>query len=414
MKHARRHSIRAIDPAVLKELAAGYGVQFLSLLFLIVQNLVLPILIGTEEFGRLSFVLASSALLYSFYDNGYNLLVMRKRELGAAFMRCKTELFALTALGYLAIWALTGGEDLVTPILVLPHAFVMTWYSYYMHVLLSERRMRAAAHFSLAFVALGFTLPLAFVSIGLPVMYAPVCSVTLAFAVARVLLSDMRLAKHFKRSLQPLRWGLRYRWALFLKQAQISIGTIVDSLVVWGGVYVITQAYGYNEGAIYRVAMSVLALMTQTIPIFKPTFLRLSRQTQGFARLTVVASLVGLGVGAAQWIFVWVAGEWILEFFFQGIAADIFTILIVLPLLPAMKVIIELQTVLLDFYNALSLLLLNILGSILIACAAILFHQGIEVLLVFYASFCLLNLVALFRVNQTRRSPRRDENIEHG
>lgn len=409
-----RQSRNAIDLAVLKELVAGYGVQVLSLLLLIIQNLVLPILIGTEEFGRLSFMLASSALLYSFYDNGYNLLVMRKRDLGAAFMRCKTELFALAALGYLLVWFLAGGEDMLTPILVLPHAFMMTWYSYYLHLLLSERRMREAVLFSLVFVAIGFTLSLVFVSIGVPVVYAPVCSVILTFVVAQVMLSDMRLAMHFKRSLQPLRRRLRYRLRLFLKQALISICTIVDSLVVWGGVYVITQAFGYHEGAIYRVAMSVLALMTQTIPVFKPTFLRLSRRTQGFAQLTVISILVVLAFGAAQWVFVWVAGEWILEFFFQSIAADIFAILIALALLPAMKVIMELQTVLLDVYNDLSVLLVNIMGSIVVACATFLYHQGIEVLLAFYASFCLLNMVALFQVNQTRRSPRRDEDIEFG
>ena len=136
---------RRIDLAALKELTAGYGVQVLSLSLLIMQNLVLPILIGTEEFGRLTFVLASSALLYSFYDNGYNLLVMRKHELGAAFMRCKTELFVLAGMGYLAIWSVTGGEDMLTPILVLPHAFMMTWFSYVMHLLLSKRRMRSGS-----------------------------------------------------------------------------------------------------------------------------------------------------------------------------------------------------------------------------------------------------------------------------
>lgn len=414
MKHVRRHSVCGIDPAVLKELAAGYGVQFLSLLFLIMQNLVLPILIGTEEFGRLTFVLASSALLYSFYDNGYNLLVMRKRELGAAFMRCKTELFVLAGLSYLAIWTVTGGEDMLTPILVLPHAFMMTWFSYVMHMLLSNRRMRDAALFSLVFVALGFSLPLAFVNVGVPVVYAPICSVTVAFMAARFMFSDMRLAMHFKRSLQPLRRGLRYRWGLFQKQAQISISTIVDSLVVWGGVYVITQAYGYHEGAIYRVAMSILALMTQTIPVFKPTFLRLSRRTQGFARLTVLASLVVLAVGAAQWTFVWLAGEWILEMLFPSISAGVFGILVVLALLPAMKVILELQSVMLDVYNALSVLLWNIVVSILIALVAFMFHQGIEVLLAFYFSLCMLNLVVLFRANQTRHSSRKDEKIDHG
>ena len=79
-----------------------------------------------------------------------------------------------------------------------------------------------------------------------------------------------------------------------------------------------------------------------------------------------------------------------------------------------MKVILELETVLLDVYNALSVLLWNIVGSILIAFVAFMFYQGIEVLLAFYSSLCLLNLVALFRANQTRRSLRRDEEIDLG
>lgn len=391
-----------VEREYLLEMLLGYAFQFLSIFVLILQNLVLPNIIGMEKFGVLAYVMASSYILFSFYDNGYNLLVIRKKDTGTQFIRAKMEIFFFASILYFFVYVVVrvkGGQgNILSPFLVLPHAFLLIWISYLVHVLLAAQRMRDAALLSVFFAGFNFLLPLMAVWLRLPLIYAPLVAALCAIVTAQLAFNDLSVLTYLRRSFGGLRGGIRYRRGLFLKQMQISIGTIVDSLIVWGGVYSITQLLGYHEAAVFRVAMSVIALMTITIPVFKPTFMRLSRHARGFNRVITAALFVVLFVGLVQWGIVWLAGEWLLGLLFPQSSTDLYEVLLVLAPVAALKVILELQTVLLDSHNSLPTMFATIPGAAAIT-SIVMVALGPSFLLIvlFYMVLGLFNQFALLR-----------------
>ncbi len=370
------------------------------------QNFLLPLLIGTDEFGLLAYMLASSALLYSLYDNGYNLLVMRKNKFQHVFMRCKIELFFLASIGYVLLWALNKNSDMISPFLVLPHAFLMIWYSYFNYTLLASRRMKQVAKLALVISAFSFFLPLLISKAGLPVIYAPLIAVGASLGLALLIFPELCLTLLVRDVFTAWRLdlhGVGYRWALFLKQAQISVGAILNSLIVWAGVYIVAMTQGFHEAAAFRLTMSLLALMTLTIPFFKPSFLRLAQKSGDFIKLALVSSQIILLSGFAQLVIVYLVAETVLNWVFPDLAATIFALLMPLSLLPALSVMLELETVLLDRFNKLKTLLATCALSIMLVAPWALFFRSIALITVFYSVFCAANLAILI---QSRKNVR--------
>jgi len=372
----------------------------LSIGLLLGQNLVLPLLIGTEEFGKLAFVLASSALLYAIYDHGYNLLIIRKQNFHVQFMLCKLELFAAFSVCYILFWLFSGSEQMLHPALVIPHALSMTIFTYVIYFLMAGGRMRQAALFSIVLALIGLLTPLLFVFTQVPIIFAPLVSTMTSLLIGVVFFRDLPIllfVRNFPKYATK-RLGFRYRWRLFSKQAQISAGTIIDGLIVWSGVYFIALFQGPHEAAVFRISMSIITLMSQAIPIFKPTYLRLSRSTQNFMKLALFSGSAVLCVGLLQWAFLLFFGMPILLAVFTESAPDIFDVIMPLALVPALKVILELQTVLFDRRNLLSYQFWSVAIALPVTLGYAWKYQSIVAIFIFYLVLCLSNGGFLFRM----------------
>ncbi len=379
--------------AARREVATGYALQILSATLLLAQHFFLPVALGVAAYGRLAFMTGAASLLSIAYDHGFNLLAVRKPALAWTYLAVKLAL--LLTLGLFAgIWVLaTQQADLWLTLTVGLHALTFVVYTFYVHVDIAIGKIRRVFWYSLANGVLLLSIPLAFHHLGADLAYAPAvgCVLSLCLLLAT---RPVAIAGRGPTTLAQVRLRPRRLKPLFVKQLQISLGTVLDGGIVWIGVLAVTALDGFEAAGIYRIAMSAVSLMTQVLPMPKQVLLRLARQSAQLQWARRYA--LGLvGSGLLQMAAVYLLGQWALQYVFPGNAEPIYHAVLALSAVPAMRALFELQTILHDKHNTLAQLVRN--TCIAGACGAAAYGQGVYVMvLVFYGLLTLLGVKRLF------------------
>jgi hypothetical protein len=289
---------------------------------------------------------------------------------------------------------------------ILLQALLCVFYTSAVNAELGAGRARRVVLFSLCNGALLLGIPVAFHFAALNMAYAPVVAtaLSLVFAVSFRGLGWSLLRGSVQSTARRFHWT-HFRRS-FVKQGQLSFGTIVDAVLVWAGVVIAASAYGFEAGAIYRLVMSAVALLTQVIPMPKQALLRVARSAASQAWAGKYAAVLVL-CGALQVAAVYVAGRAGIARAFPAYVEYIYHGVLVLSPVAALKCILEIQTILYDRRNMLSRLIWNSLTAAVPGLVAGLLLDVFWGILAFYLAVVVLSAGAF-------RLERRVEKLHEG
>lgn len=370
-----------------REVVLGYLLQVSSAALLLAQHFALPVFLGMTDYGRMATLVGAASLLSVGYDHGYNLLVVRKHRLAWHYLAIKLALLSVACLGA-SVWAWADGR--VSPWLTAAaglHGLSFVLYTFYVHVDIAHGQVKRVLRYSLASGLLLLACPLALHAVSADVAYAPALGGVLSLALT-VALRGTKVNGYGLACLWHMQLHFGHLRLTAVKQAQISIGTIIDGVIVWGGVILVSTTYGFEAAAVYRVAMSAVGLMTQALPLPKQVLLKVARQSADISWARRYALML-LAAGAAQAVAVALLGHAVLLYIVPVHADPIYHAVLMLSGVPALRATLELQTILHDRLNQLSCLAKSALASL--ALTAVLLREDIYLFVVaFYVLLCAM------------------------
>lgn len=387
-----------------EEVLMGYLVQIVSVLLMLAQHFMLPIFLGLEEYGRLAFTIGISSLLFSGFDYGYNLMMVRKPNLKYHYFASKFA-FLLVAILIFIFYALMTpalGMEMILPVIIYSVCYIT--YTYFINSEIAQGRIKRVVTFSIISGSLLLLIPLLFFYSGIDILYAPVTTQLLSVAAVVILCRKNIAFNRANRVFQVRLKSVHLRRGM-VKQAQMSFGTIIEAMIIWLGVVLVTLYEGYEAAAVYRIVMSALSLMTQLLPVPKQVLIRMAR-SESSTSWAVRYLLVIILMGAAQIIGVYFLAEPVLAIIFPDTANAIFISVLIMSPTAALKAMFELETVVYDRYGRLPWLFW--FGLIAIIPAVISFEiLGIYwTVLIFYSALCLVSTSVMFAMPRYKTQER--------
>jgi hypothetical protein len=389
MKQSDKNTDRG-KSGLRSDLSLGYLIQVTSLVLLLVQHFILPLLLGLRAYGEFVSVVGTASLLSIAFDHGYNLLTIRKPSIGCQYLRVKYLFLAVTT-SCVGLYFLISrdGDAAVLFFSAVFYAVIFVRYTYLIHLEIAVGRMRNVLALSLVNGLLLVASPTIFYLLNVPVYYAPALAGGLSLTVASVFLKSATAHNKVRSYSKTFDLPLRYLGTTFVRQSQLAMGTIVDGVIVWGGVVAISLSYGFEQAAIYRITMSVIALMTQVIPMPKQVLLKAARHAIDVSWAGRFFAALAL-IGVLQALLVYFVGRPLLATLFPDNGIKLYEFVLLLAPVPALKATFELQTVLFDYAGRLSTMAWRVLLAATAAAAMLWALNGYAAILVFYAILCLL------------------------
>jgi len=374
------------------EVTFGYLLQVVSVVLLLLQHFLLPFVLGLRDYGLLALTVGWSSLLFSGYDHGYNLLTIRRPALGRHYLANKLAILSLAALGFLVYVRLEPDlpAGIFIPVLLQAISFVV--YTYLINHEIAVGRLKRVVIFAVINGILLILTPVAFASAGIGITFAPAAATALSlFVVVAARRREPGLPARRPILRTPLR--LTHLRRSFVKQGQISFGTIIDATIVWLGVVVIASQEGLEGAAVYRIVMSSIALLTQLLPLPKAVLLRLARTESSFSwAFRYLAILVLAGV--VQIVAVYLIGRQAVSMVFSDTVDAIYSGVVLLSPIALLKALLDLETILYDRANRLSRLWSNGLIATVPGVAAFVALDLYWSILAFYVTLGVLSASA--------------------
>jgi hypothetical protein len=382
-------------PSWKVEVAFGYLLQIVSILLLLAQHFLLPLFLGLGEYGRLTFTIGCASLLFSGFDHGFNLLAVRKPKLGPYYLRNKLIFLVFTAFGFLFYVKLGNpifNTKIVVPVLL--QALFFVFYTYSINYEIAIGQIKRVVLFSLVNGVLLVLTPITFAATGIDIIYGPFSATVLSLLLLVIVQRrGVKFRAYSSIILRPLRMG--HLRKSFIKQCYISFGTIIDATIVWLGVIVVAIHYGYETAAVYRIVMSAISLLTQTLPLPKQVLIRKARTTPTYFWAYRYIGMLVLA-GLAQVLVVYLLGKPVLSMMFPEKVDAIYYGVLLLSPITILKTIFELQTILFDRANSLSWQFWNILIAIVPAIIVFTRQDVYWAILSFYLTLCLASVISFF------------------
>jgi hypothetical protein len=366
-----------------------------SILLLLAQHFLLPLFLGLGEYGRLTFTIGCASLLFSGFDHGFNLLAVRKPKLGPYYLRNKLTFLAFTTLCfffYIKLGKPIFQTKIIVPVLL--QALFFVFYTYSINYEIAIGKIKRVILFSLVNGVSLVLIPIIFATIGIDIIYGPFSATALSLLILMTVQKrSIKFGAYNSIILKPLR--ISHLRKSFIKQCYISFGTIIDAIIVWLGVIIITVHHGYEAAAVYRIVMSTISLLTQTLPLPKQVLIRRARTTLTYFWAYRYVGMLILA-GLTQMLTVYLLGRPVLSVMFPEKVEAIYYGVLLLSPITILKTIFELQTILFDRANGLSWQFWNILIAIIPAIIVFTRQDMYWAILIFYLILCLASAISFF------------------
>lgn len=383
-----------------EEVVIGYIVQLVSVLLMLAQHFVLPVFLGLEEYGRLAFTIGMASLLFSAFDYGYNLLTVRRPHLSWHYLSAKLALLACASLVFI-FYALTSSEvepEIIFPVLV--YGFSYITYTYFVNCEIAHGRIKRVVYFSIISGSLLLINPLLFHYSDTNIMYAPATTMVVSVVVVIFLSRRESDLAGWKQIIKKKLRGNHLKKSA-IKQAQISFGTIIEALIIWLGIVLVSIYEGFEAAAIYRIVMSALSLMAQLLPVPKQVLIRLAKTRSDYT-WSIKYLLMIMFIGALQVLVVYLLAEMVIGLVFPDKVNIIYAGILIMAPAAALKATFELETVLFDRDNKLSFLFWFGLIAIIPTIGGFVFFGVYWAVLIFYTTLCFVSTIVLFSLPRTK------------
>jgi hypothetical protein len=378
------------------ELTLGYALQVVSLGLLMAQHLLLPIYLGLAKYGLVSLVVGSAGLLHSAYDHGFNLLTVRKPAQRRHYLAFKYALFAILAAVFVTVALVTRNPEPAIAVAAVVYGAAFVIYTQWSYHQVALGNLRLVVRMAVVQGILTVSMPILLDASGLSVVYAPPVAMVASLLVTAIVgrgASGRALARASAELIRmPIAPGHIAR--AFVKQAQISLGTILDGMVVGFGVLLVVRYAGLEAGGAFRVVMSLVALLTLVIPMPKHVLLKNARKTRSTRWGWRYAAGI-VGVGALQVIGIRLLGRFVIGQVAPGAVEAVYAGIVVLAPVAALKALFELETILHDVRNRLSRLPPTILVATPVAGLALALTNVYGAILTFYITLTAAAAVTL-------------------
>ena len=143
-----------------KDLAYGYLIQLISIGALLSQHFFLPLILGFEEYGKLTITLAIGSILFSAFDHGYNLLGTKNKTLQETYHFYKLIILSLASSSWLIYDGITKHNIEIETVCGITYALGFVIYTSKVYSDISKGRMRQATTASIFFGLASLIIPI--------------------------------------------------------------------------------------------------------------------------------------------------------------------------------------------------------------------------------------------------------------
>lgn len=332
----------------------GYITQIINLFVLLSTNLLLPLLIGIEDYGKIIYVYSFTYLLLSFFDDGMNSMLLTGKHTIEFVFVFKNIFLIILAMPFL-FYGILFFNNMKLLIAIFIQNFFYSFYTLLVSWQIVKEKKNILIFSSINYFIAMFFMPLFFAYFYNDFLeFVPFLSflIMMLFVYFINHLDGLEFdIKKVKKILGKISIILLIR--VFINQLQLSAKLLFFGVLLWGSIIFLKQ-YGTTEGlGSFRVAISLIIMIAMLIPIHRQTAIVIMNNKGRTNEIQFYFILAFVMYIFILFLF-FTIGNQVINYFFNKNAKEIYELVSILIFLVPFKIYNEIYFVVIKNKDAIN------------------------------------------------------------